>query len=66
MIRSSNSTVNRFSAAFQSRIGIVQRSDACWIARYTTLSADASLGNVLRFLVAARITLFSDSMALVV
>lgn len=40
--------------------------EADWTARNTTFSADPSLGNSLRRWVALRITLFSDSMALVV
>ena len=53
--------VNRFKAAFQFRIGLVQRLEAAWIARYTTFSADSSCGNILRLRVAWRITLFNDS-----
>lgn len=40
--------------------------DADWIASHTTFFTESSVGNTLRFLIAWRITLFSDSMAFVV
>src|SRR6266704_2845664 len=64
--RPSNRIANWFKAAFQPLIGIVQRFDASWIARYTSLIADAALGYCLRLRVNFRITLLTDSMALVV
>lgn len=50
----------------QSLNGIVHFCDAAWIASHTTFFTDSSVGNTLRFLMACRITLFSDSMAFVV
>ena len=38
--RSPYSIANRFMAGFQSRKGIVQRREACLIAKYTTFRAD--------------------------
>jgi hypothetical protein len=64
--RSSNRIAKRFNAAFQPTIGIVQRFDASWIARYTNFNADSPLGYCLRFRVNFRITLLTDSIALVV
>src|SRR5512147_193141 len=64
--RPSNRRANRFNAHFQSFTGIVHVFAACSIARYTTFSAERSLGKIRRLLMALRITLFSDSMALVV
>ena len=46
--------------------GIVHFWDADWIASHTTFFTTSSVGNTLRFLIAWRITLFSDSMAFVV
>lgn len=46
--------------------GIVHFCDAAWIASHTTFFTESSVGNTFRFLVACRITLFSDSMAFVV
>jgi hypothetical protein len=46
--------------------GIVHFCEAAWIASHTTFFTASSVGNTLRFLIACRITLFSDSMALVV
>ena len=56
----------RLSTGFHSRMGIVHFRDACWMARYTTFKAYWSLGKILRWRMALRITLLSDSMALVV
>ncbi len=42
----SNWIAKRFSAGFQSRMGIVHFLDRFWIARYTTLSAASSLGKM--------------------
>ena len=53
-------------AALQSCKDIVHFCDAFWMAKYITFNADWSLGNILRLLIDLRITLFSDSMALVV
>lgn len=50
----------------QSLNGIVHFWDADWIASHTTFFTESSVGNTLRFLIAWRITLFSDSMAFVV
>src|SRR5260370_39833359 len=41
--RSSNRMAKWFKAAFQPLIGIVQRCDASWIARYISLIAEAAL-----------------------
>jgi len=57
---------NWLSAFFQSLTGRFQRFDASIADRYTTFSAAVSLGKSLRFLTDLRITLFSDSIALVV
>lgn len=46
--------------------GTVHFWDADWIASHTTFFTESSVGNTLRFLIAWRITLFSDSMAFVV
>jgi hypothetical protein len=53
-------------AAFQFRMGLFQRAEAACVAKNTTFIAEASLGNIRRFFVAFRITLLSDSIALVV
>ena len=58
--------INLFKANFQFLMGIVHFSEACLIAKYTTFLAESSVGNTFRFLVAFRITLFKDSIALVV
>ncbi len=50
----------------QSFNGIVHFWDADWIASHTTFFTESSVGNTLRFLIAWRITLFSDLMAFVV
>ena len=55
-----------FNAAFQPTIGIVHFFDASWIARYTSFNADSAFGYCLRFRVNLRITLLTDSIALVV
>lgn len=39
-----------FKAAFQPTIGIVQRFEASWIARYTSFNAESALGYCFRFL----------------
>ncbi|TJP35680.1 hypothetical protein C9Z85_20865 [Escherichia coli] len=59
-------TLSRKTGAVQSRSGIVHFCEAAWIASHTTFFTESSVGNTLRFLMACRITLFSDSMALVV
>lgn len=56
----------RLIAIRQSLNGIVHFCDAAWIASHTTFFTDSSVGNTLRFLMACRITLFSDSTAFVV
>ena len=56
----------RLVAIRQSFNGIVHFWDADWIASHTTFFTESSVGNTLRFLIAWRITLFSDSMAFVV
>jgi len=65
-MRSENSIIKRFSAPFQFRIGMVHFFAAASMAKYTTFIAAWSCGNTLRFFTALRITLFTDSMALVV
>ena len=64
--RPSNTMAKWFRAAFQPTIGIVHFFDASWIARYTSFNADSAFGYCLRFRVNLRITLFTDSIALVV
>jgi hypothetical protein len=59
-------TLKWFSAKRQLWIGITHLFDASRTARHTTFLAASSLGNTFRFLVALRMTLFNDSMALVV
>lgn len=54
------------SAAFQPTMGMVHFFDASWIARYTSFNALSPLGYCFRFRVNFRITLFTDSIALVV
>ncbi len=56
----------RLVAIRQSFNGIVHFWDADWIPSHTTFFTESSVGNTLRFLIAWRITLFSDSMAFVV
>lgn len=56
----------RLRACFQFWTGIVHFFAACSTAKYTTFSAERSLGKMRRLLMALRITLLSDSMALVV
>ena len=55
----------RLVAIRQSFNGIVHFWDADWIASHTTFFTESSVGNTLRFLIAWRITLFSDPMAFV-
>ena len=50
----------------QSRISMVQRLAAFSVARKIVFIADLSSGKIRLFLIALRITLFKDSMALVV
>ena len=50
----------------QSRTGIVQFCEAAWIDSHTTFFTKSAVGNTLRFLMACRITLFRNSVALVV
>ena len=57
---------SRFKAAFQPLIGIVHFFDASWIAKYTNVSADSEFGYCFRFRVNFWITLFTDSIALVI
>ena len=65
-MRPSNRMAKWFSACFQPRIGIVHLFDASWIAMYTIFKADSALGYCLRLRVNLRITLLTDSIALVV
>lgn len=65
-MQSPNSIIKRFTAGFQLRSGIAYFLVAAWMARYTTFMADSSVGNTLRSLVVLRMTLLSNSMALVV
>ena len=65
-MRPSNRMAKWFSAAFQPTIGIVHFFDASWIARYTSFNAVSALGYCLRLRVNFRITLLTDSIALVV
>ena len=65
-MRAGNSIIKRFNAAFQFLIGMVHFLEAAPIARKTTFIAAWSCGNTLRFFTAWRITLFRDSIALVV
>jgi hypothetical protein len=64
--RPSNWMAKRLRARFQSRTGMVHFFAACSMAKYTTFSAERSLGKMRRLLMALRMTLFSDSMAFVV
>ena len=64
--QSPNSIIKRLIAIRQSFNGTVHFWDADWIASHTTFFTESSVGNTLRFLIAWRITLFSDSMAFVV
>jgi len=57
--------MNLFRASFQFLIGMVHFLDASMIARYTTFLAELSEGNNYLFLIALRMTLLSDSIALV-
>jgi hypothetical protein len=53
-------------AGSQSLGGIVHFLNACLIAKYKTLKVDLSLGKIFLFITALRITLFKDSIALIV
>ena len=65
-MRPSNTMAKWLSAAFHPTIGIVHFFDASWIARYTSYNALSALGYCFRFRVNFRITLLTDSIALVV
>ncbi len=64
--QSPNSIIKRLIAIHLSFNDTVHFWDADWIASHTTFFTESSVGNTLRFLIAWRITLFSDSMAFVV
>ena len=64
--RSSNKIAKWFKAAFHPQIGSVQRFEASWMAKYTSLMADSALGYCLPFRVNLRITLLTDSITFVV
>jgi hypothetical protein len=55
-----------FRVAFQDLIGILYFFDASWIAKQTSFNTDSTFMYCLQFLVNLRITLFTDSVALVV
>ena len=61
-----NPIIKRLIAIRKSLNGIVHFWDADWIASYTTFFTESSVGNTLRFLILWWITLFCDSMAIVV
>jgi hypothetical protein len=62
----SNTITHLFRVAFQDLIGILYFFDASWIAKQTSFNTDSTFMYCLQFLVNLRITLFTDSVALVV
>ena len=64
--RPSNTIVKWFSAATQSLIGRAHRSDAFWIARYSTFRTESGFGNAPRLRVTFRSCAWIDSIAFVV